>query len=71
VTHGTEVVDLRWLDARDDIDEVGGIAEISVVKKESDTGFVSVFVEVFDAAGVERRGTANDAVNLKVGEISE
>jgi len=41
------------------------------VKKETDSGFMSVLVEVFDAAGVERRGTANDAVNLKVGEISE
>ena len=66
VGHGTEVVDFGGADLGDDGDQVGGIAEIAVVKEELDAGGVTVLVEMVNAAGVEGRRTTDDAVNLYV-----
>ena len=66
VGHGTEVVDFGGADLGDDGDQVGGIAEIAVVKEELDAGGVTVLVEMVNAAGVEGRRTTDDAVDLYV-----
>ena len=66
VGHGTEVVDFGGADLGNDGDQVGGIAEIAVVKEELDAGGVTVLVEMVNAAGVEGRRTTDDAVDLYV-----
>ena len=48
----------------DDVHEVGGVREITVVKLEADGGLVAVAVDVVDALGVEARGSADDAVHF-------
>jgi len=63
VGHGAEVVDLIGLDVGDDGDEVGGVAEVTVVEEELDSALVAVAVDVVDAAGVEGRRTTDDAVD--------
>merc|ERR1719199_537081 len=63
VGHGTEVVDFGGADLGDDGDQVGGIAEIAVVKEELDAGGVTVLVEMVNAAGVEGRRTTDNAVD--------
>ncbi len=66
VGHGAEVVDFGGADLGDDGDQVGGIAEIAVVKEELDAGGVTILVEMVNATGVEGRRTTDDAVDLYV-----
>lgn len=64
--HGSEIVDFGRADVGDDGDEVGGIAEVTVVKEEFDTSLVSVFVDVVDTSGIENGCTTDDSVYLRV-----
>mmetsp|Transcript_47033 Transcript_47033/g.87364 ORF Transcript_47033/g.87364 Transcript_47033/m.87364 type:complete len:234 (+) Transcript_47033:55-756(+) len=64
VRHGSKVVNFRRTDLGNDGDEIGGIAEVAIVKVELDASLVAVLVDVVDTAGVEGRGAADDAVNL-------
>ena len=85
-----QVVDLRWPDLRDDIDEIRRVCEVAIVQDHvgpciPQTGralsrtvpgghlsargvcrltLVHVAVQVLDAAGVERGGAADNAVDL-------
>ena len=52
------------LHLRDDVDEVGGVAKISVVQEQLHPGGMTIFVNVIDAASVEGRGGTDDAVYL-------
>lgn len=70
VGHGTEIVDLSRLDIGDDGDEIGGIAQISVVKKDLDSSLVTVSVNVIDTTSVEARGTTDNTMDLQSGRIS-
>lgn len=69
--HGTKIVDLSRLDIGDDGDEVGGIAQVSVVKKDLDSSLVTVSVNVIDTTSVEARGTTDNTVDLKSNRIVE
>jgi hypothetical protein len=69
VGHGTKIVDLSWLDVRNDGDQVGGVAEISVVEKDLDTSLVTVSVDVIDPTSVEARRTTDNTVDLPKKEI--
>lgn len=62
--HGSEVVDFRGADVGDDGDEIGGIAEVTVVKEEFYSSLVSVFVDVVDASSIENGCTTDDTVHL-------
>ena len=62
--HGTKIINLSGLDIRNDGDQVGGVAEITVVEKDLDSGLVAVSVDVIDTTSVEARRTADDAVYL-------
>ena len=64
VGHGTKIVDLSWLDVGNDGDQVGCVAQISIVKKDLDSSFVTVSVNVIDTTSVEARRTADNTVNL-------
>ncbi len=64
VRHGAEVVDFSGADVGDDGDEVGGIAEVTVVEEEFDARLVSVLIDVVNATGVEDGGTTDDSVDL-------
>ena len=64
MTHGTEVVNFIGLYICDDCNKIGGIAKVSVVKEEFDSSLVAVTVDVINTAGVERRTTTDDSVNL-------
>mmetsp|Transcript_6988 Transcript_6988/g.11601 ORF Transcript_6988/g.11601 Transcript_6988/m.11601 type:complete len:240 (+) Transcript_6988:495-1214(+) len=63
VGHGTEIVDLSWLDIGDDGNQVGGVAKITVMKEDLDSSFVTVSVDVVDTTSVEARRTTDDTVD--------
>ena len=64
VRHGAEVVDLGGADLGNDGDQVSSIAEITIVQEELDAGGMTILVEMVDAASVEGRRAAYDAVDL-------
>ena len=72
---GGEVVDLVRLGLLDDADEVGGIRHVAVMQDEPLVLDMRVLVDILDPAGIERGGTALDAVDdialveQKLGEI--
>ena len=53
VTHGSKVIDLGGANVGDDGDKIGGIAKVTVVEEELDSGLVPVLVDVIDTASVE------------------
>jgi hypothetical protein len=53
VTHGSQVVNFRGTHFGNNVDEIGGITQVSIVQKKLDSGFVSVFVNAINAASVE------------------
>ena len=53
MTHSTQVVNLSRLDVGNNGNEVGGIAQITIVEEELDSSFVAVTVDVVDTASVE------------------
>ncbi len=59
-----EVVDLVGLYLLDHADQVGRVGEVAVVKVQPHIALVGILVQVIDAIGVEKRGTALDAVDL-------
>jgi len=65
VTHGSQVVDLRGLDVIDDGDEIGGVAQVTVVQEDLDSGLVAVLVDVLNSASIEGTGATYDAVDLQ------
>jgi hypothetical protein len=65
VTHGTQVVDFLRLDLGNDGDEIGGVAQVTVMQKELDSTIVTILVDVLDTPSVERRGTTDDTMDLK------
>ena len=64
VRHGAKVVYLGRLDRGNELDQVGGVTEVPVVKEKLDASIVVVLVNVIYTASVERRGTADDSMNL-------
>ena len=72
---GGEIVDLVRLRLLHDADQVGRIRHVAIVQDELLVRLVRILVEMLDAAGVERRGAALDAVDgvalveQKLGEI--
>ncbi len=64
VTLRAEVVHLIGVALLQNVDEVGGVRQVAVVQEEARLAAVLVFVEVLDAAGVERARAANDAVHV-------
>ena len=65
MTHGSQVVDLRGLDVIDDGDEIGGVAQVTVVQEDLDSGLVAVLVDVLNSASIEGTGATYDAVDLQ------
>ena len=59
-----EIVELRRLRLLHNPDEVGRIRHVAVVEVVGQAPLVRVVIEVVDAAGVEGRGPALDAVHL-------
>lgn len=66
VRHGAQVVDLLRLDIGNNGDEIGSIAQISVVEEKLDSSFVAVAVDVIDTSSVEGGGTTDNAVDLYI-----
>lgn len=64
MTHGTQVVDFIWFDIANDGNQVGGIAEVTVVEKELDARIVTVSVQMIDTTSVETRRTTYNAMDL-------
>ena len=60
---GGEIVDLVGLGLLDDADQVGRVGHVAVMQDEARIGLVRVLIEMLDAAGVERRRAALDAVD--------
>ena len=66
-THMTlrrKIVDLVRLNLVDQLDEIGAVAEITIVEKQLHPIDVRILVEMVDSLGVEGRSAANNAVNL-------
>ena len=59
-----QVVDLVGLHLLHDADQVAAVGQVAVVQDEAPVGFVRVLVQVVDAARVEARRAALDAVHL-------
>jgi len=53
VTHSTQVVDFIGLHVGNNGDKIGSIAEITIMKEKLNTSFMTVTVDVVNAAGVE------------------
>ena len=53
VTHRPKIVNFIGLHIGNDGDEIGSIAQVTVVEEEFDSGFVTVAVDVVDAARVK------------------
>ena len=64
VTHGTQVVDLGRLDVVDDGNEVGGIAQVSVMQENLDSSLMAISVDVLNTSCVEATGTTDNSVDL-------
>lgn len=60
---GGEVVDFVRLGFLHDADEVGCVRHVAVMQDEAWVFLVRILIDVFDAAGVEGRRTALDAVD--------
>jgi hypothetical protein len=58
-----EVIDFVGLGDFEDAAEAGGICEVAVVEVKAAGGLVGVLIDVVDAAGVEGRTAADDAVD--------
>lgn len=69
MTHGTQVVYFFWFDFGNDGDEIGGVAQVAVVKVELDAGFVPIFVDMFNAPSIETRRTTDNAMDLQKDQI--
>lgn len=65
VTHGTQVVDFGRLGVGNDGDQVGGIAQVTVMQIQLHSSLVSVTINMVDAAGVETRRTTDDSMDLE------
>lgn len=62
--HGTQVVDLIGLHLVDDVHEVGGVGQVTIVELQAHGALVAVAVDVVDALGVEARRSTDDTVHL-------
>lgn len=62
--HGAQVENLIRLHVGNDSNEIGGITQVTVVEEKLDARLVTVAVDVIDAASVEGRRTADDAMDL-------
>ncbi len=58
-----EVVDLIGLGLLHQTDQVGRVGQIAMMQEKAGRTAVRILVQMVDAAGVERRGTALDAMN--------
>lgn len=54
MAHGTKIIDLIGPDLADDLSEVGGVSQITIVEEEADLFMMPVTVQMLDAGGVER-----------------
>jgi hypothetical protein len=69
MTHGSQVIDLGGLDVVDDRDEVGSIAQISIMQENLDSGFVAILVNVINASSIEATRTTDYSVDLREREV--
>ena len=71
-----QVVDLIRLHLLDDADQTAGIGHVAVVQDEMAILLVRILIEMIDAIGIKKRGTALDTMDLitffqeKLGQIS-
>ena len=65
MTHGTQIVDFLRLDLGNDADEIGGVAQVTVMQKELDSAIMTILVDVLDTSSVETRGTTDNTMDLK------
>mmetsp|Transcript_32108 Transcript_32108/g.67312 ORF Transcript_32108/g.67312 Transcript_32108/m.67312 type:complete len:236 (-) Transcript_32108:172-879(-) len=63
VTHGTQIVNFIRLYIGDDCNEIGSIAQVTIMEEKLDSRVVTVAVNVIDAASIERRRATNNSVN--------
>jgi hypothetical protein len=66
VTHGSQVVNFGWLDFGNDGDEIGSIAQITIMQIQLHSSFMSVAIDMIDTSGVETGRPTNDTMDLKV-----
>jgi len=59
-----KVVDFIRSNGSDDVDEVGGIREVTIVEEEACTVRMQILVQMIHTTGVERRRTTDDAVHV-------
>lgn len=59
-----QVVDLIWLDLREQRDEPRAITQVPVVKEELGFRVMRVYIQVVDPMRIEGRSTANETVHL-------
>jgi hypothetical protein len=64
VTHGSQVVNFRRPDFGNNGNQVGCIAQVTIMKKQFHASVMAIFVDMVDASCVERRGTTDDAMDL-------
>jgi hypothetical protein len=66
VTHGTKIVDFIRFNLVNESDQVCCIAEITIMKINLDSSFVTVSVDMVDTTCVETRRTTDDSMDLCV-----
>jgi hypothetical protein len=71
VRHGTEIVNLGRFACGNDIDKIGGIAQITVMQKELDARFVPIAINVINATRIETRRTTDNAMDLFIDLVSQ
>ena len=65
MTHSSQIVYLGGLDIVDDRDEVGSVAQVSIMQKNLDSGFVTIFVNVINASSIEATRATDYSVDLR------
>mmetsp|Transcript_11082 Transcript_11082/g.17785 ORF Transcript_11082/g.17785 Transcript_11082/m.17785 type:complete len:277 (-) Transcript_11082:110-940(-) len=63
VTHGTQIVNFGGFDAGNDSNQIGSIAQITVMQVHFDACFMAISVNVVDTTRVETRRTTDDSMD--------
>jgi len=64
VRHGSKIVHLVGFDFAHDVEKIGGVTKITIVKEKLQSSLMSISVKVVDTRSVEGRGPSDDTVNF-------
>jgi hypothetical protein len=70
MTHGSQVVNFVRFRFGNDGDEIGCVTKVAIVQEDFDASLMSVFVNVFNASSIERRGTTDNSMDLMEAEMT-